>query len=98
MGWSIHHRVPRGAGGAKHVPWINLPANLLLLCGSGTTGCHGWIEKHRAESIEKGWLMLRNSYLLPEDVQVHHAIHGVVLLTNDGKPVPVSLIAAWEQA
>lgn len=96
--WSVHHRVPRGSGGAKHVPWMNLAANLLLLCGSGTTGCHGWIEAHRSEAISKGWLMLRNSYLIPEDVEVHHAIHGVVLLNDQGAAVPAALVSAREQS
>lgn len=37
----VHHRQPRSAGGT----WS--PANLLALCGSGTTGCHGRVEAHR---------------------------------------------------
>lgn len=35
---SIHHRRKRSHGGL----WA--PANLLDVCGSGTTGCHGRIE------------------------------------------------------
>ncbi|MFD9950536.1 HNH endonuclease [Nonomuraea sp. NPDC059023] len=48
---SIHHRVPRGRGGE------NTAENLLLLCGSGTTGCHGWTEKNRAEAYQLGYLV-----------------------------------------
>lgn len=66
------------------MPWINLPANLLLLCGSGTTGCHGWIEAHRGDSLDLGWLVSRNSKTLPEDVPVPHVLHGLVLLDNVG--------------
>ncbi|WP_280499411.1 HNH endonuclease [Nocardia cyriacigeorgica] len=37
-GYTIHHRRKRSQGGT----WE--PSNLLALCGSGTTGCHGWVE------------------------------------------------------
>ena len=57
-GWSLHHRRPRGMGGSR-VGWVNLPPNLVLLCGSGVTGCHGWVESNRAEAIELGWLVSR---------------------------------------
>ena len=35
---SIHHILPRGQGGDD--VW----ENLVPLCGSGTTGCHGGVE------------------------------------------------------
>lgn len=53
---SIHHRQPRGMGGTSR-PEINSPANLLLVCGTGTTGCHGWIESNRAEAYTNGLLV-----------------------------------------
>lgn len=56
-GWgplSTQHRVARGMGGTRW-PGINLPSNLLTLCGSGTTGCHGWVEAHPAWSKAHGW-------------------------------------------
>lgn len=56
--YSLHHRIPRGMGGSR-VPWIDLPANLLTLCGSGTTGCHGWVESHRVTAREWGYLVRR---------------------------------------
>lgn len=31
------------------------PANGLHLCGSGTTGCHGWITEHPKISLAMGW-------------------------------------------
>lgn len=58
-GISIHHRKPRGMGGTKKKE-INDPSNLLLLCGSGTTGCHGWIESNREQAYEMG-LLVRQS-------------------------------------
>lgn len=65
--FSIHHRMPRGMGGTKN-EWINDQSNLLLLCGSGTTGCHGWIERNRADSYGDGFLV--HSYENPWDVPV----------------------------
>lgn len=55
--WSVQHRVPRQAGGTK-APWINAPSNLLIVCGSATTGCHGVIESHRSGAVAGGWLIL----------------------------------------
>jgi len=54
--WSVHHRVPRGMGGTR---WAgaNRPPNLLILCGSGTTGCHGFAESHRGPAVAAGWLV-----------------------------------------
>jgi HNH endonuclease len=46
---NAHHRKNRSQGGRDDL------SNLLLLCGSGTTGCHGWITEHPAEAYEKGW-------------------------------------------
>jgi hypothetical protein len=31
------------------------PSNGQLLCGSGTTGCHGWKTSNPAEAIAEGW-------------------------------------------
>lgn len=42
-------------GGTKR--GVNSLANLALVCGSGTTGCHGYIESHREEAYERGWLV-----------------------------------------
>lgn len=54
--YSIHHRRPRGMGGTR---WFgsNLPSNLLVLCGSGTTGCHGLVETSRFAALAKGYLI-----------------------------------------
>ena len=57
--WSLHHRKPRGMGGSRD-PMINSPANVILLCGSGTEGCHGWVESNRQECYESGLLVHRN--------------------------------------
>lgn len=47
---SLHHRLPRGRGGDAS------PSGLLLLCGSGTTGCHGQVESRRSNAYDDGLL------------------------------------------
>lgn len=42
QGWQ--HRVARGRGGPDDL------YNCVPLCGSGTTGCHGWAEHHPEEA------------------------------------------------
>lgn len=43
--------------GGSRDPRTNDPRNLVLLCGSGVTGCHGEIESNRARAREEGWLV-----------------------------------------
>lgn len=69
--WSMHHRRPRGMGGDPS-PEASSPANALTLCGTGTTGCHGWVEQYRDEAFDNGWLVRRG--VDPGDVPVMH--HG----------------------
>jgi hypothetical protein len=45
----VQHRRAKGMGGTSDLS-ANLPANLVLLCGSATTGCHG-----RAEDRADPW-------------------------------------------
>lgn len=54
--FSIHHRRARGMGGTRSKS-VNMPANLLFVCGSGTTGCHGKIESFRHMAYQSGWLL-----------------------------------------
>ena len=58
FGWSVHHRVPRGMGGSKN-PMLHETANLILLCGSGVTGCHGWVESNRDQAKKTGFLLYK---------------------------------------
>jgi hypothetical protein len=43
------HRLNRSQGGRTE------PSNLQLLCGSGTTGCHGLVTHDLAEALRDGW-------------------------------------------
>lgn len=76
-GHSIQHRIPRGRGGSNRL------SNLVLLCGSATTGCHGWVESHRGESYRHGWLVRTDED--PAKVPVLCARRGLILLDNSGE-------------
>lgn len=86
---SVHHRCPRRMGGTRK-PWINDLVNLLLVCGSGTTGCHGRIESNRSIAYDAGWLLHDGAD--PWETPVDLAI-GRVHLTSDGAMIPVSEFA-----
>jgi len=78
---SIHHRVRRSQGGG------NSPENLITLCGSGVTGCHGWVHANVAEARAPGWLLLGDDDPLAESV-MYAAEYGPAVtfwLTRDGK-------------
>lgn len=67
------HRVGRGQGGL----WT--PSNGILLCGSGTTGCHGWTTHERNHARVGGWIVDSGEH--PADVRVWLA--------------PVTLLPGW---
>lgn len=88
IGWSIHHRRPQGAGGSS-LEWVGRAANGIVLCGSGTTGCHGWVESHRDDAREQGFLVRLNGALRADQVPVKHHRFGLVQLDDEGGYVPV---------
>lgn len=65
--YSRQHRKPRAMGGTSRAE-INCPANLVMLCGSATTGCHGWAESHRQDAAALGYLVA--SWQNPHEVPV----------------------------
>ena len=88
IAWSIHHRRPRGIGGTL-LAWVMAVANLIILCGSGTTGCHGWVESQRREAREQGFLVPLNGVLKADEVAIRHFTLGLVYLNDEGGWVPV---------
>lgn len=78
---SWHHRRPRAAGGTRRTD-TNSPANLLLVCGTGTTGCHGRIETNRAWARSRGYLVTQTAD--PSVVPVQLPSGHLVRLTHDG--------------
>jgi len=79
--FSIHHRRPRGMGGTKDPAAGGVP-NGVLLCGSGTTGCHGEVEANRVQALADGWLVPQGTD--PATVPIRHRTLGVVWLSEDG--------------
>lgn len=91
QGWSAHHRKPRGKGGTSNTS-IGSAANCLILCGSGTTGCHGWAEHFRAKAIAAGILISANGVgpeFDPTAVRVQRDDSTWWLLTASGRAVEV---------
>jgi hypothetical protein len=80
---SIHHRRRRGMGGVSgaRADVSNSPANALVLCGSATTGCHGWAEANPTRAHDEGIVLRQdeNPAAMPVELYV-----GRVLLTDDG--------------
>lgn len=74
--YSIHHRKRRSQG------VDNGAANLVTLCGHGTSGCHGHAHSEIAAARLSG--MLLRSTENPAEMPMEHAIHGHVLLLDDG--------------
>lgn len=46
---SRHHRKNRSAGG------LTVVSNLVVLGGTGTTGCHGEVTEHPEDAVRDGW-------------------------------------------
>jgi hypothetical protein len=82
---NIHHRRNRGAGGSRN-PELNLPSNLIVVCGSGTTGCHGKLteNRNRDRALAAGWIISLHSPRQAAGVLVCHAVLGPVYLADDG--------------
>lgn len=54
---TTQHRRARGMGGTSSAA-IGSVANGVPLCGSGTTGCHGWAEHHPDDAALMGWRLV----------------------------------------
>lgn len=59
---SLHHRLLRSRGGTDEL------SNLLLLCGSGTTGCHGEAHANVSDAEADGFICKTGE--APADVPV----------------------------
>lgn len=75
---SRHHRKFKSRGGGDEV------SNGVLLCGSGTTGCHGWAHAHSDLAREAGFAV--NSWEDPALVPIRLYMAGgrPVYLDDDG--------------
>lgn len=82
---NYQHRKNRSQGGQ----WS--ASNGLDVCGSGTTGDHGYIHAHPAESYERGW-SVKGAYD-PAEVPVQTR-HGLVLLDDEGGRTAVEAVTS----
>jgi len=74
---SRQHLVKRSHGGS----WD--PRNIVILCGDGTTGCHGWAEHHPTEAEAAGWAYKPGQALGVRPIP-HHFLGPVWLLADGG--------------
>ncbi len=82
----VHHRLPRGAGGASNDPTRWALSRLIGLCRDH----HRWVELNRTQAQNAG-LLMRHGVTVPADVPVRwHGQH--VLLDDAGRALPVQLI------
>ena len=92
---NAHHRINQSQGGPDTL------SNLLLLCGSGTTGCHGWITVNPSSAAALGYTVTlarlgeisKDKPITPANVPVWRfsrelGTHEWVLLDNDGGITP----------
>lgn len=81
-GYSIHHLTFRSHGVDNSVE------AQILLCGSGTTGCHGWVHAHPAKARAAGWIRSGNASTDPGEQPVMVALSsgrfGWFVLLPDG--------------
>lgn len=80
-GYSLQHRDNRGSGGTDD-PRVNRAGNGALMCGSGTTGCHGWTEDNETAAARMGWVV--RSWADPTSVPMYVHGRGWVLLDHAG--------------
>jgi len=81
------HRRTRGSGGTR-AETINLPSNLLTLCGMGnTSGCHQWKDEHRADALRDGYALPLNGPDVDAQLVPVRTRSGWALFLNDGTRV-----------
>lgn len=75
---NAHHRKNRSVGGRHEL------SNLMLLCGSGTVGCHGMVTRSPYYAESMGWRV--PSYKHPAGVPVrrYRGSKASVQLGDDG--------------
>ncbi|MDD7930109.1 hypothetical protein [Microbacterium thalli] len=90
-GWSAHHRIDRGNGGRGKKATVTC-ADGLILCGTGTTGCHGAVSHDKTRAIELGLSiprLARGPEFDPLNVAATRKDGTKVVLTADGGAVEV---------
>lgn len=87
---SKHHRKKRRFPDADRVE------NIVILCGTGTTGCHGWCHSHDREARATGWVV--SSWDKPAERPLITLDQRMIMLTEDGGKVINQLPTNYEEA
>jgi hypothetical protein len=73
-GSNRHEKLPRSRGGLRD------EFNTVVLCGSGTTGCHGWVTANPAAAEVEGLYVrgqiVRGVYVGPDESYRDHYAAG----------------------
>lgn len=85
---TTQHRRARGMGGTSDVS-IGHPANGVPLCGSGTTGCHGWAESHPTDAALLGWRLVHGEAAL--EAPWWDRVYGWRRWVEDLEPGPATI-------
>lgn len=78
---SMDHLKNRSQGG----DWR--PSNIVVLCGDGTTGCHGWKTQNPDAARDAGWKLDRGDEPGVRPIE-HFALKMPVLLDDEGMLIP----------
>ena len=82
---SIHHRINKGNGGSAKYERASL---LIRMCGTGTTGCHGWVTTEPRRAGLWGWLLPRNNPDIDPTAEPILTYRGWVTLDDEGNLTP----------
>ena len=82
-GTNVQHRIGRGMGGTSRAE-VNDLAALVTLCGSGTTGCHGYITAHPEEAYATGWAIRRSTTEHASEIPLTDFDGRQLFLTEEG--------------
>jgi hypothetical protein len=82
---SIHHRINKGSGGSAK---LERPSLLIRMCGTGTTGCHGWVTNEPRQAGIWGWLLPKNNPDIDPTQERILTFRGWEMLDDDGNRVP----------
>ena len=83
--FSRQHRIPKGAGGSA---LLDRPSNLVTVCGSATTKCHGWMEHNRTDAEVLGYILPKLNPDIDPETEPLFTIDGWVLLDDQGGVEP----------
>ena len=68
--WSVQH-LQRGQGHYEGA------AGKILLCGTGTTGCHGWVTAHFLAARDEGGWAVSRYWRTQEQFEAHQVRYAI---------------------